>query len=62
MAISFGILDWIEAGVIVGVICVNVGMGFYQEFTAEKSMESLRSLSSPSATVIRNGKMEVIPK
>ena len=55
MALSYGVADYIEGGVISAVIVLNVAIGFYQEFQAEKKMDSLRSLSSPSATVLRNG-------
>lgn len=61
MAISFGIKDWIAGGVIAGVIGINVVVGFIQEYNAEKTMDSLRSLSSPTARVIRNGTDETIP-
>lgn len=61
MAISFGIRDWIAGGVIAGVIGINVFVGFIQEYNAEKTMDSLRSLSSPTARVIRNGTDETIP-
>lgn len=56
MAVSFGITSWIEGGVIAGVIAINIIVGFVQEFQAEKTMDSLRSLSSPTAMVVRNGK------
>lgn len=55
MAIAFGIKDWISGGVIGAVIFVNISVGFVQEFKAEKTMGSLRSLSSPTARVLRNG-------
>ena len=61
MALSYGVTDYIEGGVITAVIFLNVLIGFYQEFQAEKKMDSLRSLSSPSAAVIRDGKIETIP-
>lgn len=61
-AVSFGIQDWVEGGVLAGVIVLNVSIGFFQEFKAEKKMDALRSLSSPSATVVRDGKAQVIPK
>lgn len=61
MAISFGIKDFIAGGVIAGVIGINVVVGFIQEYKAEKTMDSLRSLSSPSARVIRNGSDGTIP-
>ena len=36
-------------------------MGFFQEYRAEKTMDSLRQLSSPTAFVIRNGEGVPIP-
>lgn len=62
MALSFGIKDYIEGGVLAFVIFLNVTIGFWQEYRAEKRMDALRALSSPSAMVLRNGKTEVIPK
>ena len=62
MALSFGIQDYIEGGVLAAVIVLNVSIGFYQEYGAEKKMDALRALSSPSAAVIRDGTTIVIPK
>ncbi|KAL1958175.1 hypothetical protein VTO42DRAFT_5030 [Malbranchea cinnamomea] len=61
MALSFGVSDYVEGGVITAVIVLNVVIGFQQEFKAEKKMDALRSLSSPSATVIRNGEVTTVP-
>jgi P-type Na+/K+ transporter len=61
MALSYGVTDYIEGGVITAVIVLNVVIGFYQEFQAEKKMDSLRSLASPSARVIRDGQGNTIP-
>lgn len=55
MVIAFAIKDWISGGVIAFVVFINVFVGFIQEVKAEKTMGSLRSLSSPSANVIRDG-------
>ena len=55
MAVSFGIGSYIEGAVVTGVIVVNITVGFYQEFQAEKTMDSLRSLSSPTAVAVRDG-------
>ena len=54
MALSYGVEDFIEGAVITAVIILNVLIGFYQEFQAEKKMDALRSLSSPSAAVVRD--------
>ncbi|KAL5321485.1 hypothetical protein ACEPPN_009443 [Leptodophora sp. 'Broadleaf-Isolate-01'] len=61
MGLSYGVGDYIEGGVLTAVIVLNVSIGFFQEFKAEKKMDSLRALSSPSASVLRDHKVEVIP-
>ena len=61
MALSYGVTDYIEGGVITAVIVLNVTIGFFQEFRAEKEMDALRSLASPSASVIREGEIATIP-
>ena len=46
--------------VILAVITLNAILGTYQHFKAEKSLASLKAMSSPSAKVMRNGtKMEI---
>lgn len=47
-------LIFIISRLILAIVAANVGIGFFQEFRAEKTMESLRKLSSPTATVIRH--------
>lgn len=54
MVIALAIKDWISGGVIAGVVGINIGIGFIQEVKAEKTMGSLRALSSTSARVTRN--------
>ncbi|KAA8648902.1 cation-translocating P-type ATPase [Aspergillus tanneri] len=61
MAVSFGIKSWIEGGVICAVIILNIVVGFFQEYAAEKTMESLHSLSSPTGTVSRGGHTFSVP-
>jgi len=62
MALSYGVGDYVEGSVLAAVIVLNVSIGFYQEYGAEKKMDALRALSSPSANVIRDGKTVVISK
>ncbi|KAI2621180.1 potassium/sodium eff [Hypoxylon sp. NC1633] len=61
MSLSFAVRDWVEGGVLLAVIVLNVSIGFYQEYGAEKKMDALRALSAPSAMVLRDGKTQVIP-
>ncbi|KAG5365932.1 Sodium transport ATPase 5 [Yarrowia sp. B02] len=56
MCVAFGIRDWISAGVIAGVVAINIVVGVIQQYNAEKTLDSLKNLSSPSAQVIRDGK------
>ena len=51
MAVALGIHDWISGGVIGGVVGINVVVGFFQEFSAEKTMNSLRSVSYTHLTL-----------
>ncbi|KAF2125399.1 potassium/sodium eff [Dothidotthia symphoricarpi CBS 119687] len=59
MAISFGIDDYIEGGVVTAVICLNIVVGFWQDYRAEKTIESLKKLTAPEATVTRDGTTDV---
>lgn len=61
MILSYSVKDWIEGGVITAVIVLNVTIGFFQEFKAEKTMEALRNLSTPSAKVLRDGVEGKVP-
>ena len=56
-----GIGSYIEGGVIAGVIGLNIVVGFVQEFKAEKTMDSLRSLSSPTSSATRAGQTFTVP-
>lgn len=51
----------IEGGVVTAVILLNIVIGFGQEYHAEKTMDSLRNLASPTACVIRDGNIITIP-
>ncbi|MFA5049436.1 MAG: calcium-translocating P-type ATPase, PMCA-type [Candidatus Micrarchaeia archaeon] len=43
--------------IVIGVIIIlNVCLGFFQEYNAEKSIEALRKLSNPKSIVLRDGK------
>ncbi|KAF2176047.1 hypothetical protein K469DRAFT_608576 [Zopfia rhizophila CBS 207.26] len=61
MVASFAIQSWIEGGVITFVILLNVVVGFFQEVSAEKTLNSIRALGSPTARVIRDGESKVVP-
>jgi len=67
IVLSIALGHTIEA-VVIGVIAVfSIGLGFVQEFRAERALEALRRLASPGATVVRDGRVhdirsrEVVP-
>ena len=60
MAASFGIQSPIEGGVLAAVIVLNISVGFFQELKAAKTMDSLRSLSSPTAQAVRSGNQDTV--
>lgn len=49
-----------DAIVIMSIVIVNAMLGIYQEGRAEKALDALKKMSSPTANVIREGKSEEI--
>lgn len=50
----------IEPLIIILIVIVNSALGVIQESRAEKALEALKNMSSPSAKVIRDGKLRII--
>jgi magnesium-transporting ATPase (P-type) len=50
--------EWLDTGVILLVVVVNALVGFIQEGKAAEALEGIRSLLSPTATVLRGGKVK----
>ena len=46
--------DWVDAGVIVGVVLINAVIGFLQEGKAEKAVDAIREILSHEALVLRD--------
>ncbi|KAG6553240.1 hypothetical protein Mapa_004974 [Marchantia paleacea] len=59
--VSFAVQDHAEGGVLAFVIIFNASVGFVQEYRAEKTMDALRRMASPTAKVIRDGGLDRIP-
>lgn len=54
--ISLFLKEFIDAGVIAAILMVNAVLGFFQEYRAEKAIESLKQMAALKATVVRNGR------
>ncbi len=50
--------EWLDAGVILGVVLINSLIGFIQEGKAEKSLDSIRNMLAPRALALRDGKKQ----
>ncbi|KAK9762198.1 hypothetical protein K7432_012306, partial [Basidiobolus ranarum] len=55
MSVAFSVKDWVEGAVIALVVVLNTAIGFFQEYRAEKTMDSLRKMASPTSHVVRDG-------
>ncbi|KAL1407966.1 hypothetical protein Q8F55_004763 [Vanrija albida] len=60
MAVSFGVMDWISGGVIAALILLNISVGTWTEWEAEKIVASLESVGAPIANVVRHNAAGVV--
>lgn len=51
----------IEAASIGIIVLFSAGLGFFQEYRAERAMELLQKMSAPTATVLRDGEEKDVP-
>ncbi len=59
--VSFFVGDLKDALAILAILFVNAIIGFTQEYRAEKALEALQAMTSPTAAVLRDGKATMIP-
>lgn len=55
-AITAALGHWVDTGVLLAAVGVNAVIGFLQEGKAEAALEAIRSMLSPHATVLREGR------
>ena len=53
--------EWTEAAVIFTIVVINAVIGIVQEKKAQSSLEALRSMSAPTARVLRQGEESIVP-
>lgn len=53
--LSAGLRDWIDFGVIIGILVLNAAVGWYQEKQAADVVASLKGDIAMKATVLRQG-------
>ncbi len=54
-AITAVLGHWVDTGVLLAAVAINVIIGFLQEGRAEASLDAIRAMLSPRATVFRDG-------
>ena len=59
--VTTALQEWIDAGVLYGVVLVNAVIGFIQEAKAVKAIEALSNAMTSMATVLRGGERRQIP-
>ncbi len=55
-AVTAALGEWVDAGVIFGVVVINAIIGFLQEAKAVKAIEALSRVMVSEATVVRDGR------
>ena len=58
--LAAGLRDWVDFGVIIGILMLNAIVGWYQEKQAADIVASLKGDIAMKATVVRDGREETI--
>lgn len=58
--VSFLLGEMVDAGMIAGFVIVNAGLGFFQEYQSERSVELLRTFVTAKSRVRREGKESLV--
>lgn len=60
--ITAALQEWVDSGVIFGVVLINAIIGYIQESKAEDALAALADTMVAEATVLRNGVKKRIPQ
>ncbi len=60
-AVTAALGEWVDAGVIFGVVIINAIIGYLQEAKAVKAIEALSRTMTTEATVVRDGRRIRLP-
>jgi P-type Ca2+ transporter type 2C len=58
--ISVIIREYLDSVVILAIVILNSGLGYYQEYKAERALELLKKIAAPNARVLRNNRIRII--
>jgi H+-transporting ATPase len=58
--LAAGLRDWVDFGVIIGILFLNASVGWYQEKQAADVVASLKGDIALRTTVVRNGEEKEI--
>ena len=53
--------EWVDALMIAAIVLLSAILGFVQEYKAERALEALKKMLSPTITVLRDAREEEIP-
>jgi magnesium-transporting ATPase (P-type) len=59
-AVMLVLREWVDAGVIFGVVVINALIGFLQEGKAERALEGITKMLSAEALVVREGARRLV--
>lgn len=55
--LAAGLRDWIDFGIIIGLLLLNAAVGFFQEYQAGSVVEALKKNLALATKVMRNGRL-----
>ncbi len=61
IALSMLVGEWVDALMIAVIVLLSAVLGFVQEYKAERALEALKKMLSPTMTVLRDGQEKDIP-